>query len=88
MLRFEARRPESGYNPGGTCTGSFSPSTTPKPASLPSTGWRGSTPGGPCLYRRVLVPVRANGTVLPGWLYVVGDRWPVSFKELTAGIWR
>jgi len=44
--------------------------------------------GGPCLYRRVLVPVRVNGTVLPTWLYVVGDRWTGRFKELTGGIWR
>lgn len=42
----------------------------------------------PCLYRRVLVPVRTNGTVLPAWLYVVGDRWTGRFKELTGGIWR
>jgi gamma-glutamylcyclotransferase (GGCT)/AIG2-like uncharacterized protein YtfP len=48
----------------------------------------GFHPGGPCLYRRVLVPVRANGTVLPTWLYVVGDRWTGSVKELTGGIWR
>ena len=48
----------------------------------------GFHPGGPCLYCRVLVPIRTNGTVLPAWLYVVGDRWTGSFKELTAGIWR
>ncbi|MDY0295901.1 MAG: gamma-glutamylcyclotransferase family protein [Acidobacteriota bacterium] len=48
----------------------------------------GFHPGGPCLYRRVLVPIRTNGTVLPAWLYVVGDPWTGSFKELTAGIWR
>ena len=48
----------------------------------------GFHPGGPCLYRRVLVPVRINGTVLPTWLYVVGDRWTGSVKELTGGIWR
>ncbi|KUK57266.1 MAG: AIG2 family protein, partial [Synergistales bacterium 53_16] len=48
----------------------------------------GFHPGGPCLYRRVLVPVRANGTGLPAWLYAVGDRWTESFKELTGGIWR
>ena len=47
----------------------------------------GFHPGGPCLYRRVLVPVRANGTGLPVWLYVPGDRWTGSFKELTVGIW-
>jgi len=48
----------------------------------------GFHPGGPCLYHRVLVPVRINGTVLPTWLYVVGDRWTGSVKELTGGIWR
>ena len=48
----------------------------------------GFHPGGPCLYRRVLIPVQANGAVLPVWLYVgeaplsgrltpiVCSRWP------------
>jgi len=44
--------------------------------------------GGPCLYRRVLVPVRVNETVLSAWLYVVGNRWAGGCKELTGGIWR
>jgi hypothetical protein len=48
----------------------------------------GFHPGGPCLYRRVLVPVRINGTVLPIWLYVVGDRWTGSRKEISGGVWR
>ena len=48
----------------------------------------GFHPGGPCLYRRVLIPVRTNGAELPAWLYVVGDRWTGSFTELTGGIWR
>lgn len=48
----------------------------------------GFHPGGPCLYRRVLVPVRINGTGLPAWLYMMGDRWTGACKELTAGIWR
>jgi len=49
--------------------------STPRPASGSSTGWRGSTlclratqrqaGGGPCLNHRVLVPVQANGAVLP-----------------------
>jgi gamma-glutamylcyclotransferase (GGCT)/AIG2-like uncharacterized protein YtfP len=30
----------------------------------------GFRPGGSSLYRRVLVPVRANGAKLPAWLYV------------------
>jgi gamma-glutamylcyclotransferase (GGCT)/AIG2-like uncharacterized protein YtfP len=47
----------------------------------------GFHPGGPCLYRRVLVPVRANRTELAAWLYVVGDRWTGGCKELTGGIW-
>jgi hypothetical protein len=41
-----------------------------------------------CLYRRVLVPARASGTGLPAWLYVVGNRWTGSVKELIGGIWR
>ena len=48
----------------------------------------GFHPGGPCLYRRVLVAVRTKGTLLPAWLYVVGDRWTESCKELSSGIWR
>ena len=48
----------------------------------------GFHPGGSCLYRRVLVTVRTDGAELPVWLYVVGDRWTGSFKELTGGIWR
>jgi gamma-glutamylcyclotransferase (GGCT)/AIG2-like uncharacterized protein YtfP len=48
----------------------------------------GFHPGGPCLYRRVLVPILVNGAVLPAWLYAVGDRWTGACKELTAGIWR
>ena len=48
----------------------------------------GFHPGDPCLYRRVLVPAQTKETVLPAWLYVVGDRWTGSFKELTGGIWR
>ena len=47
----------------------------------------GFHPDGPCLYRRVLIPVRTNGTGLPAWLYVGedlsgrltplgGSRWP------------
>jgi hypothetical protein len=36
----------------------------------------------------VLVPVRINGTVLPTWLYMVGDRWTGSRKEISGGVWR
>jgi len=48
----------------------------------------GFHPGGPCLYRLVLVSAQANGTELPDWLYVVRDRWAEGCKELTGGIWR
>ncbi len=36
----------------------------------------GFHPGGPCLYRRVLVPVQVNKSVLTAWLYVGED--PIS----------
>lgn len=36
----------------------------------------GFHPGGPCLYRRALVPVQVNGADLPAWLYVGED--PIS----------
>lgn len=48
----------------------------------------GFQPVGPCLYRRVLIPVRANATLLPAWLYIVGDHWIGSFKDLSGGVWR
>jgi len=48
----------------------------------------GFYPGGPCLYRRVLTSAQVHGTVLPAWLYVVGDRWTGNVKELSNGIWR
>jgi len=47
----------------------------------------GFHPGGPCLYRRVLVPVRANGTGLPVWLYVGEDPSSGSLKPLGKSIW-
>jgi len=48
----------------------------------------GFRPGGPCLYRRVIVLIQAGGAVIPAWLYVVGDRWTGGLKELSSGIWR
>jgi hypothetical protein len=47
----------------------------------------GFHPGAPCLYRRVLVPVRANGTGLPTWLYVGEDPSSGSLKPLGKSIW-
>lgn len=47
----------------------------------------GFHPGAPCLYRRVLVPVRINGTVLPAWLYVGEDPSSGSLKPLGKSIW-
>ncbi|RCK79241.1 MAG: hypothetical protein OZSIB_0355 [Candidatus Ozemobacter sibiricus] len=48
----------------------------------------GFHPGGPCLYRRVLVPVQVNGTVLPAWLYVADVNEYLGFKPLPSGKWR
>lgn len=48
----------------------------------------GFHPGGPCLYRRVLVSTQAHGTVLPAWLYVVEVKSNRSFKPLPSGKWR
>ena len=48
----------------------------------------GFHPGGPCLYRRVLVLAQAHGTVLPAWLYVVEVTSNRSFKPLPSGKWR
>ena len=47
----------------------------------------GFHPGGPCLYRRVLVPVQVNGTVLTAWLYVGGNPISGSLKPLGKSIW-
>jgi gamma-glutamylcyclotransferase (GGCT)/AIG2-like uncharacterized protein YtfP len=43
----------------------------------------GFHPGGPCLYRRVLVPILVNGAVLPAWLYVSED--PISGRLTPLG---
>ena len=48
----------------------------------------GFHPGGPCLYRRVLVSAQANGTERPVWLYVVEVTSNRSFKPLPSGKWR
>jgi len=48
----------------------------------------GFHPGGPCLYRRVLVSVRANGEVLPAWLYVVDLTGYRGLTTLPSGKWR
>ena len=47
----------------------------------------GFHPGGPCLYRRVLVSAQANGTELPVWLYVGEVTSNRSFKPLPSGKW-
>lgn len=57
-------------------------------AQQPTSDWRGSIPCLRATHRQVLVPVQANGAVLPAWLYVSVDRWNGSFKELSSGVWR
>jgi len=47
----------------------------------------GFQPGGPCLYRRVLVPVQVNGTGLPAWLYVADTTGHRGIKPLPSGKW-
>ena len=47
----------------------------------------GFHPGGPCLYRRVLVPVQANRSVLPAWLYVGEDPISKRFTPLGESCW-
>lgn len=55
---------------------------------LPAMGrLEGFNPGGLCLYRRVLVPVKAGGNLLPAWLYAAGDHWSGRLKEISGGIW-
>jgi len=49
----------------------------------------GFHPGGPCLYRRVLVPVCMNRERrLIAWAYVAGNRLNGRFKALPNGNWR
>ncbi len=50
-------------------------------------GLEGFNPGGLCLYRRVLVPVRAGRNLLPAWVYAAGNRWSGRLKDLPGGIW-
>jgi len=47
----------------------------------------GFHPGGPCLYRRVLVPVQVNRSVLPAWLYVGEDPVSKRFTPLGESCW-
>lgn len=47
----------------------------------------GFHPCGPCLYRRVLVPVQANGTGLPVWLYAGEDPISKRFTPLGESCW-
>jgi hypothetical protein len=44
-------------------------------------------PGGPSLYRRVLVPVCIDGRKVPSWLYASGPRLEGGLKELNNGPW-
>jgi len=49
----------------------------------------GFHPGGPCLYRRVLVTVCMNrGKTLAAWVYVAGGTSTVRYKWLPNGAWR
>ncbi len=48
----------------------------------------GFHPGGPCLCRRVLVPVQVNRGILPTWLYVVDATGHRGSKPLPSGRWR
>ena len=48
----------------------------------------GFHPGGPCLYRRVLVSARVHGTVLSAWLYVADTTGHRGLKPLPSGNWR
>ncbi len=48
----------------------------------------GFHPDGPCLYRRVLVPVRAKGAEFPARLYVADVTEYLGFKPLPSGKWR
>lgn len=47
----------------------------------------GFHPGGPCLYRRVLVSVQVNGAIFPAWLYVGEDPISGRLKPLCKSIW-
>jgi len=47
----------------------------------------GFHPGGPSLYRRVLVAVQVNGSVIPAWLYVGEDPIPGRLKPIGKSIW-
>jgi len=47
----------------------------------------GFHPGGPCLYRRVLVPAQVNGAGLPAWLYVGEDPISKRFTPLGESCW-
>jgi len=47
----------------------------------------GFQPGGPCFYRRVMVPILVNGAVLPAWLYVGENPMSRRFTPLGKSRW-
>ena len=47
----------------------------------------GFRPGGPCLYKRVLVPVCITGMVQPAWLYVGDSCLRANLRLIPSGTW-
>ena len=48
----------------------------------------GFLPGGPCLYRRVLVPASIHGVIVPAWLYASGRPPDRDARPLPGSRWR
>ena len=48
----------------------------------------GFNPGGHCLYRRVLLPVLVERTLVPAWLYVGSSSQTAWMKLISTGVWR
>jgi len=47
----------------------------------------GFLPGGPILYRRVLVPTIIHGVIVPAWLYIGGRISEGRATPLESGCW-
>jgi hypothetical protein len=47
----------------------------------------GFRPDGPCLYKRVLVPVCITGMVQPAWLYIGDSCLRADLRLIPSGTW-
>ena len=55
---------------------------------VPEADVQGHGTGGPCLYRRVLMPAIIHGVIVPAWLYASGRPPDRHARPLPGSRWR